>query len=72
MRSTWVYPLRRPSPGLDRPGPPRTANPADVLVWNTDKRYLDDLAAAGLPTVPTLFVPPGSDQWNGAGTATTS
>jgi glutathione synthase/RimK-type ligase-like ATP-grasp enzyme len=32
-----------------------------VLEWNTDKeRYLTDLAAAGVPIVPTEFVPPGS------------
>ena len=51
-------PRRVPRLGLELP---RVANPVDVLVWNTDKRYLDDLAAAGLPTVPTVFVPPGSD-----------
>lgn len=28
-------------------------NPAPVLEWNTDKRYLLELAAAGLPVVPT-------------------
>lgn len=60
VRSTWDYPLRR-AEFLDwAQGCPATANPVDVLVWNTDKRYLDDLAAAGLPTVPTTFVPPGS------------
>ena len=31
-----------------------------VLEWNTDKeRYLTDLAAAGVPIVPTEFVAPG-------------
>lgn len=35
------------------------ANPADVLRWNTDKRYLADLAAAGLATTPTAFIEPG-------------
>ena len=25
---------------------PRLANPADVIAWNTDKRYLAELAAA--------------------------
>lgn len=37
----------------------RLANPLDVLRWNTDKRYLRDLEAAGIPTVPTLWVKPG-------------
>jgi hypothetical protein len=33
-------------------------NPADVLAWNLDKRYLRDLEDAGLPTVPTTWVAP--------------
>jgi hypothetical protein len=60
VRSTWDYPLRRDEFLRWARGCPRTANPVDVLVWNTDKRYLDDLARAGVPTVPTLLVPPGS------------
>jgi hypothetical protein len=36
------------------------ANPAAVLEWNTDKRYLGVLAARGVPIVPTTFVGPGS------------
>jgi hypothetical protein len=39
-------------------GVPRLANPADVLVWNTDKRYLADLVAAGVPVIPTQFFGP--------------
>lgn len=35
-------------------------NPADVIAWNTDKIYLEELIAAGLPVVPTMFVPIGS------------
>src|SRR5690606_38402718 len=27
--------------------------------WNSDKRYLRDLAEAGFPVVPTTFVEPG-------------
>ncbi|MFJ4470943.1 RimK family alpha-L-glutamate ligase [Streptomyces sp. NPDC089424] len=37
----------------------RLANPADVVRWNTDKRYLGELAAAGVPVVPTRYVAPG-------------
>jgi glutathione synthase/RimK-type ligase-like ATP-grasp enzyme len=60
VRSTWDYPLRRAEfLGWAR-SCTRTANPVDVLAWNTDKRYLDDLSRAGVPTVPTVFVPPGS------------
>lgn len=35
------------------------ANPASVVRWNTDKRYLEDLAAAGVPVVPTRYLAPG-------------
>ena len=35
-------------------------NPAPVLRWNSDKTYLADLAADGIPTVPTEWVPPGA------------
>ena len=37
-------------------------NPADVVEWNTDKRYLTDLAAAGVPIVPTVFIEAGGDR----------
>ncbi|MEU9914951.1 hypothetical protein [Streptomyces sp. NPDC051001] len=37
----------------------RLANPAEVVRWNTDKRYLGELAAAGVPTVPTRYLAPG-------------
>jgi hypothetical protein len=37
----------------------RLVNPAPVLRWNSDKRYLADLAAAGVPIVPTAWVGPG-------------
>lgn len=31
-------------------------NPPGLLRWNSDKRYLNDLEAAGVPVVPTRFV----------------
>ena len=31
------------------------ANPAGVLIWNSDKRYLGRLAEAGAPIVPTVY-----------------
>jgi glutathione synthase/RimK-type ligase-like ATP-grasp enzyme len=34
----------------------RVINPVDVIRWNCDKRYLVDLAGAGVPTVPTVVV----------------
>jgi len=34
----------------------RLFNPASVVAWNTDKRYLEDLAAMGIPTIPTTYL----------------
>ncbi|MER5253920.1 hypothetical protein [Streptomyces sp. NPDC002855] len=34
------------------------ANPASVVRWNTDKRYLEELAGAGVPVVPTRYLAP--------------
>lgn len=36
-------------------------NPAALIAWNSDKRYLRELAEAGMPTVPTLWVDRDSD-----------
>ena len=36
----------------------KLANPVDVLRWNTDKRYLRELAASGVATVETQWVEP--------------
>jgi glutathione synthase/RimK-type ligase-like ATP-grasp enzyme len=59
IRSTWDY-TAEPDAFLawvDRvAGVTRLANPAPIVRWNTDKRYLLDLAAAGVPTVPTRIV----------------
>ena len=37
----------------------RLANPRDVVRWNSDKRYLLQLASHGVSTVPTRFLAPG-------------
>lgn len=34
-------------------------NPLETIEWNTDKRYLHDLAGRGFPVVPTTFIDPG-------------
>jgi hypothetical protein len=34
-------------------------NAPAVVAWNSDKRYLADLSAAGVPTVPSTFFAPG-------------
>src|SRR3954468_17521070 len=56
VRSTWDYAERRDefvelAAGVA--AATRLYNPAGVLRWNTDKRYLRDLEAAGLPVVRT-------------------
>ena len=62
IRSTWDYPPRREEFLAWTRRVPRLANPAEVVAWNTDKRYLDTLAAAGAPVVETGWVAPG-EQW---------
>lgn len=37
------------------------ANPAAVLEWNSDKRYLAELARRDVPVVPTRWVGPGDE-----------
>src|SRR3954471_23145300 len=36
-------------------------NPLPILEWNFDKRYLRELADAGVPTVPTVWSEPGGE-----------
>jgi hypothetical protein len=61
LRSPWDYAPRR-TEFLDWAGRvPRLVNPAEVVRWNTDKRYLLGLREAGAPVVPTAFVEPGDD-----------
>ena len=59
VRSTWDYQRDRPGFLAWARDLPRLVNPAEVLAWNTDKRYLSDVAAAGLPVVETTFLAPG-------------
>lgn len=58
VRSTWDYTNRRPEFLAWARCVPRLFNRAAVLQWNSDKTYLRDLAAAGIPIVPTTWVPP--------------
>jgi hypothetical protein len=60
---TWGYVLRRDrflAWAATAARHTRLVNPEPVLAWNSDKAYLADLAAAGIPTVPTIRVPPGA------------
>ena len=59
IRSPWDYVARRDDFVAWAHRVPRLLNPADVVEWNTDKRYLAELAAAGMPVIPTDFVAPG-------------
>ena len=59
LRSPWDYHLRREEflNWLRNASHVTTVlNPYDVVEWNSDKRYLGELTAAGVPVVPTRFL----------------
>ena len=58
IRSPWDYPARRDEFVAWAARVPRLLNPADIIAWNTDKHYLRELAAAGIPVTPTDFIEP--------------
>ena len=64
LRSTWNYTecpveflawCERVAAGT------RLLNPPGLVRWNTDKRYLADLASKGVPVIPAHFLAPGDD-----------
>ncbi|GAA2521792.1 hypothetical protein [Streptomyces longisporus] len=62
IRSTWDYSWRAEefvAWAEKCAAVTRLANPAEVVRWNTDKRYLGDLAEAGVAVVPTRYLAPG-------------
>jgi O-ureido-D-serine cyclo-ligase len=62
LRSPWDYVPRYAAflDWLDRTALATTVlNRPEVVRWSTDKRYLRDLAAHGVPVVPTAFHEPG-------------
>ncbi|MFK0219617.1 RimK family alpha-L-glutamate ligase [Streptomyces vinaceus] len=62
IRSTWGYEQRLAdylSWADAVQGVTRLDNPARLVRWNTDKRYLGELADRGVPVVPTRFIAPG-------------
>lgn len=64
LRSTWDYTSRHEQflAWAERVAAvTRLRNHPDVLRWNTDKTYLTDLAAAGVPVVPTTVLRPGDE-----------
>ncbi|MGZ5394630.1 MAG: ATP-grasp domain-containing protein [Mycobacterium sp.] len=59
LRATWDY-IDRLEEFLDwTTKVPNLANAPEVVAWNADKRYLADLAEAGVPVVPSRFLAPG-------------
>ncbi len=69
IRSTWDYHLRRDAfLAWIRRAAARTAlwNPPAVLAWNTHKFYLRELAAKGLPVLPTVWLDAGTPARLGA------
>ena len=61
IRNTWDYVDRREeflTWARSVEAVTKLANPAAMLEWNSDKRYLRDLADAGVSTVPTVWVGP--------------
>lgn len=64
LRSPWDYADRLPEflAWCERAsGQTRLLNPLEVVRANTDKHYLDALARAGVPVVPSRFAEPGED-----------
>ncbi|MGN6577320.1 MAG: hypothetical protein ACTHKG_16735, partial [Nocardioides sp.] len=57
VRSVWDYQDRcEEFLSWARSVGPALLNGADAFAWNVDKRYLLDLASAGVAVVPTLLV----------------
>jgi glutathione synthase/RimK-type ligase-like ATP-grasp enzyme len=65
VRNTWDYPPRVGqflAWAADVDAACGLHNPPEVLRWTTDKRYLGRLADAGVPVVPTTFLPPPDER----------
>jgi glutathione synthase/RimK-type ligase-like ATP-grasp enzyme len=56
IRSTWDYSERRDAFLEWCAGVPRVLNSVAVITWNTDKTYMRDLEAAGIPVVATTWI----------------
>jgi glutathione synthase/RimK-type ligase-like ATP-grasp enzyme len=62
IRSTWNYPdhFEAFRSWADATATQtRLENSAAIVRWNSEKTYLGELAAAGVPTVPTTYLTPG-------------
>lgn len=58
LRSVFDYSMRREEFLAWAAGVPQLRNPLNVIRWNTDKHYIDDLAKAGMPVVETQWLEP--------------
>jgi glutathione synthase/RimK-type ligase-like ATP-grasp enzyme len=64
LRETWDYSDDRDAflAWVDHVGSASVLlNHPELVRWNTDKRYLEELEAAGVPVTPTRFLKPGDD-----------
>jgi len=59
LRATWDYAERRDEFLAWSTRVRNLLNAPAAVAWNSDKRYLADLAGAGVPTVPSAFFGPG-------------
>ncbi|MCW2544320.1 MAG: hypothetical protein JWM40_1872 [Frankiales bacterium] len=59
IHTTWDYIDRREEFVAWAESVARLRNTAEVIAWNTDKTYLRELEAAGIPIVPTTWLAPG-------------
>jgi glutathione synthase/RimK-type ligase-like ATP-grasp enzyme len=64
VRSTWDYSDRRDAFLEWCARPRRLLNSRSVIEWNTDKRYMRELADAGIPIVPTTWIEPGAESFD--------
>ncbi|CRZ14595.1 ATP-grasp domain-containing protein [Mycolicibacterium neworleansense] len=55
LRATWDYAERLDEFLAWTRSVRHLINPAQIVQWNTDKRYLDDLHRMGVPVVPTGY-----------------
>jgi hypothetical protein len=64
LRSAWDYSFRLEEfrAWAERvAATTRLLNPLAIILWSTDKHYLQQLEAAGVPIVPSLFIEPGEE-----------
>ena len=64
LRSTWDYYARLNEfvAWVDRVSTQtQLQNPSDIVRWNVDKRYLQEISANGIPVMTTTFISQSSD-----------